>query len=141
MAVEPTAPRGRQRALTTDDLLELEELGEVALSPDGRWLAYVVKRPRLTATFLKYDFLAGGDRGDVWLVETSGGVPRNLTEGAADGSGYWAPNWSPDSRRLAMLSRRAGTSSSGDATYPRETSPGCASARWTSTRLAHRTSG
>ena len=99
---------GLKRPLTPSDLLRLEEIGEVALSPDGKWLAYVVKRPRSTATFHKYDFLHGGDRGDVWLVETSGGVPRNLTEGADDGSGHWAPSWSPDSERLAMVSTREG---------------------------------
>jgi len=42
--------------LTVDDLLRLEEFGEVALSPDGRWLAYVVKRPRSMARFHKHDF-------------------------------------------------------------------------------------
>ncbi len=96
------------RRLTVDDLLKLEEVGEVALSPDGRWLAYVLKRPRSTARFHKYDFLAGGDRGDVWLVDSSGGAPENLTRGAEDGSGYWAPCWSPDSERLAMLSTKGG---------------------------------
>ncbi len=80
----------------------------MAFSPDGRWLAYVVKRPRSTATFHKYDFLDGGDRGDVWLVEVAGGVARNLTAGAGDGCGYWAPCWSPDSQRLAMLSTADG---------------------------------
>ena len=99
---------GRRRRLTVDHLLQLEELGEVALSPDGRWLAYVVKRPRSTAKFHKYDFLAGGDRGDVWLFDTSGGEPENLTRGDADGSGYWAPCWSPDSECLAMLSTKGG---------------------------------
>ena len=103
-----TPGAGGGRALTPDDLLWREELGEVALSPDGRWLAYVVKRPRATATFHKYDFLHGGDRGDVWLVDSSGGVPQNLTGGASDGSGFWAPRWSPDSERLAMLSTKGG---------------------------------
>jgi len=88
--------------------MQLEELGEVALSPDARWLAYVLKRPRSTATFHKHDFLFGGDRGDIWLVDTAGGVPQNLTQGAQDGSGYWAPTWSPDSERLAMLSTKGG---------------------------------
>jgi dipeptidyl aminopeptidase/acylaminoacyl peptidase len=107
--LELTAPGAdRQGPLTPDDLLRLEELGEVALSPDGRWLAYVVKRPRATARFHKYDFLGGGDRGDVWLVDTSGGEPHNLTAGAGDGSGYWAPSWSPDSERLAMRSTKGG---------------------------------
>lgn len=95
---------GGGRALTPDDLLSLEELGEASLSPDGRWLAYVVRRARSTATFHKHDFLAGGDRADIWLVDTVGGIPQNLTGGAGDGSGYWAPSWSPDSMRLAMLS-------------------------------------
>ena len=97
-----------RRPLTTGDLLRLEQLGDVALSPDGSWLAFVVKRSRSSAKFHKYDFLDGGDRGDIWLVEISGGPPQNLTEGASDGSGYWAPIWSPDSGRLAMLSTKGG---------------------------------
>ena len=107
MEAPPSSP-GRKRPLTVDDLLRLEELGEVALSPDGQWLAFVLKRPRLEAKFHKYDFLDGGDRGDVFVVETSGGTSENLTQGAADGSGYWAPSWSPDSQWLAMLSTNGG---------------------------------
>lgn len=97
-----------QRSLTPHDLSGLEELSGAALSPDGRWLAYVRKRPRRTVTFHKYDFLWGGDRGDVWVVEAAGGVPQNLTRGADDGSGHWAPRWSADGRRLALLSTRGG---------------------------------
>jgi dipeptidyl aminopeptidase/acylaminoacyl peptidase len=107
VAAEPISS-GREGPLTVEDLLRLEELGEVALSPDGRWLAYVLKRPRLTAKFHKYDFLGGGDRADVFVVDTAGGEPQNLTQGAADGSGYWAPSWSPDSEWLAMLSTKGG---------------------------------
>ena len=103
------APGARgKRALTPGDLSNLEALGEVALSPDGRSLAYVVKRPRSSSRFHKYDFLDGGDRADVWLVDVSGGAPRNLTNGASDGSGYWAPRWSLDSGWLALLSTKGG---------------------------------
>ncbi|MBW3609014.1 MAG: prolyl oligopeptidase family serine peptidase [Actinobacteria bacterium] len=97
-----------QRSLTPHDLSGLEELPGAALSPDGRWLAYVRKRPRRTATFHKYDFLSGGDRCDVWIVDAAGGAPQNLTRGADDGSGHWAPSWSPDANRLALLSTRGG---------------------------------
>ena len=103
--VNRSDPEGR-RLLTAHDLSCLEELSEPTLSPDGRRLAYVRKRTRHTATFHKHDFLSGGDRCDVWLVDVAGGTPQNLTRGAEDGSGHWAPIWSPDSKRLALLSTR-----------------------------------
>ncbi|MBA3746097.1 MAG: PD40 domain-containing protein, partial [Solirubrobacterales bacterium] len=99
---EPAA----RRPLTPHDLSCLEQLPDAALSPDGRRLAYVRMRPRRTAAFHKHDFLSGGDRCDVWLVDTAGGAPENLTRGAEDGSGHWAPRWSPDGKRLALLSTR-----------------------------------
>ena len=97
-----------QRLLTPHDLSSLEALSAAELSPDGRWLAYVRTRPRRTATFHKYDFLSGCDRGDVWIVDAAGGAPQNLTCGCDDGSGHWAPSWSPDAKRLALLSTRGG---------------------------------
>jgi dipeptidyl aminopeptidase/acylaminoacyl peptidase len=85
---EPPPPR---RVLTVDDVLRIEEIGDVALSPDGRWLAYVIKRPRVSASDHSRSYLGGNDRGDVWIVPIEGGEPRNVTNGAAAGAGYWAP--------------------------------------------------
>jgi Dipeptidyl aminopeptidases/acylaminoacyl-peptidases len=96
------------RVFTLEDVLRLEELGDTALSPDGRWLAYVVKRPRATAVQHSRSYLFGNDRADVWIVATSGGTPRNVTNGAGDDSGYWAPSWSPDGQQLAMSSTKGG---------------------------------
>lgn len=101
-------PQESLRPLTTDNLFDLEEIGQVAISPDGQWLAYVVKRPKRTASIQLRPFMEGNDRGDVWLVSTAGGKPQNLTNGAADSSGWWAPVWSPDSQRLAVFSTRGG---------------------------------
>src|SRR3954451_21384376 len=91
-----------QRPLTSDDLQRREELGDVALSPDGRRLAFVLKRARCTRGANRYAFLDGDDRGDLWLVETSGGTPHNLTHGELEDAGYWAPCWSPASDRIAL---------------------------------------
>ena len=99
----------QQRPFTPDDLMLLEEIGEVALSPDGQWLAYVIKRPIATAPApLQSASMEGDDRGDIWLVSLPLGKPRNLTNGAASGAGYWSPIWSPDGQRLAMLSTKGG---------------------------------
>jgi dipeptidyl aminopeptidase/acylaminoacyl peptidase len=98
----------QERALTVNDLFRLEELGSVATSPDGNWLAYVVRRPKAQASHFKRDYLVGNDRGDVFVVSTNGASPSRVTDGATDGSGFWAPAWSPDGRRLSMLSNRDG---------------------------------
>lgn len=100
------------RPLSPDDLFHLEDLGNyynpLTLSPDGEYLAFVLQRPKLTAKLFKQEYLWGNDRADVWLVSTRGESPKNLTHGSEDGSGFWGPLWSPDSRRLAMLSTRGG---------------------------------
>src|SRR5260370_15874404 len=95
------------RQLISDHLFKLEEIAEFALSPDRQLLAYVLKRPKATLTDYRLEQELGGyDRADIWLVALAGGKPRNLTEGANDGAGYWKPVWSPDSQRLAMLSTK-----------------------------------
>lgn len=108
LAVVSAPAAARQRPLTTDDLFRLEEIGDVALSPDGGSIAYVHRRPMAGHAEFQQGFMQGNDRADVWLAGVAGGVPRNLTGGAADGSGFWRPVWSPDGARLAMLSTRGG---------------------------------
>jgi dipeptidyl aminopeptidase/acylaminoacyl peptidase len=102
---------GRVRAqappvFTPDDLLQVRSFAggqPLALSPTGRWIAYVVT-----------------DQDDEWNVQeprptghlvvqtlTSGraGSPRALTSGAAHGA---FPVWSPDGRRLAFIREEQG---------------------------------
>lgn len=97
------------RPLSVDDLLALEQLVEVVPSPDGEWLALVIVRAR-TAAEIYRNFPSNHDvdHADVWLLPRRGGAPSNITKGVADGSGYWNPVWSPDSKRLAMLSTKGG---------------------------------
>jgi dipeptidyl aminopeptidase/acylaminoacyl peptidase len=94
------------RPLTPADLFQIEKFGEVVPSPDGRSAAYVRIRGKVTAKFHMRDFMSGLDRADVWVTSAAGAEPRNLSNGATDGSGWFLPAWSPDGERLAMLSTR-----------------------------------
>jgi dipeptidyl aminopeptidase/acylaminoacyl peptidase len=101
--------------LQVDDLLDVLEFTDrtpIALSPDGRLVAFTVTSPRRAA--------AGGPRGayfdersvpravrggDVHVAETRTGRTRRLTDGRGSS---WGPVWSADGGRLAFYSDRDG---------------------------------
>jgi dipeptidyl aminopeptidase/acylaminoacyl peptidase len=89
------------RKMTIDDLWALNEIGAIALSPDGRRVAYVVHSD---------DKTKNETHSAIWLLHLAEGgaaigTPRQLTSGVKHDSG---PAWSPDSRRLLFLSDREG---------------------------------
>jgi dipeptidyl aminopeptidase/acylaminoacyl peptidase len=88
-----------RRPLTVGDLFNLEETSSVALSPDGKSVAYVRRREFHTE---------GHEREDIWLAAIAGGAPTSLTKDEADGNRYWQLTWSPDGARLAIVSTRNG---------------------------------
>ena len=66
------------RPMTVEDVLALERIGDVRISPDGRWVAYVVS---------KRDFENDRTESDLWVVATDGGAPRvNSSPSAQTGS-------------------------------------------------------
>src|SRR5260370_3661095 len=115
-AASVTSTYSQPAPFTVEDSLSLERLGSMrvgwlrmpaaTVSPDGRWLAFVVQRPRTTSECYSLASLDGAARADVWVVSATGGTPVNVTRGAREGRGYWCPTWSPDSRQLAMFSTR-----------------------------------
>ncbi|MBI3818704.1 MAG: S9 family peptidase [Planctomycetes bacterium] len=93
-----------KRGMTVDDVLSIENLGSIVLSPDGDWAAVAIQRSKRDTGFFCRTRLGGDDRADIWLVSLSTGERRRITNGAANNCGYWSPSWSADGEKLAMLS-------------------------------------
>lgn len=109
--VERTAPGARPLNIT--DLLAKRHFAfgsGIALSPDGRWVAYAVgaAKPRDGAEYLVYDSTgAPSGLGRLKLFATDTRTRQTVTI-SSDVGVDWAPAWSPDSRYLAFCSTRNG---------------------------------
>jgi eukaryotic-like serine/threonine-protein kinase len=69
-----------------------------AWSPDGAWIAFVSGNDTY---FDSYNIAPSS----IWLVPAAGGMPLQLT---SDDGMSMSPTWAPDSRRLLIVSTRAG---------------------------------
>jgi dipeptidyl aminopeptidase/acylaminoacyl peptidase len=95
-----TTARGQiQRPMTVDDVLKLQSMNQVVPSPNGKWLAVVIKRSDGSPDEAPVD-------ADVWLVPTHGD-PLNVTASAGKELRWSNPVWSPDGARLALISHTA----------------------------------
>lgn len=86
------------RLLKIADIHSLKAVQDPQVSPDGQWVAYVVR---------KDDLEEDRQDADVWMVPFAGGEAVRLT---ASPEGENTPRWSPDNRWLAFLSAREGDS-------------------------------
>jgi dipeptidyl aminopeptidase/acylaminoacyl peptidase len=115
--VPKTASAQEPKALALEDVVlrgrSLADLSSVEFSPDGKWLAYVVRTDERgkSADALKESRFRSGVSGnaigtDIWVSNTKTGEARNLTNESGEN---WLPKWSPDGRCLAFLSDRDGS--------------------------------
>lgn len=84
------------RPITAEDLWAVKRPGALELSPDGR---------RLVFTLEEFDLARNSSTKRLWSLDAATGATRRLT--SAESSDQ-APTWSPDGRRLAFTSKRAG---------------------------------
>ena len=83
--------------MTFEDLMHMKRLGDTAVSPDGKWLAYSVTT---------VDLAQNTKTAELWLQAIAGGDPIKVAIAQPGDSGI---QFSPDSKRILFLSARDGS--------------------------------
>src|ERR1035437_10537504 len=92
----PTISAQPKRPMTFEDMMKMKRLGETAVSPDGKWLAYSVTT---------VDLDKNTKTPELWLEAVSGGEPVKLAMGQPGDGG---PQFAPDGKRMLFASSRGG---------------------------------
>jgi dipeptidyl aminopeptidase/acylaminoacyl peptidase len=82
--------------MTFEDMMKMKRLGETAVSPDGKWLAYSVTTVELNQN---------AKTAELWVQAIAGGEPKKLAVGQPGDSGI---EFAPDGHSVLFLSGRDG---------------------------------
>lgn len=88
----------QKRPFDAETLMKLARIGEPALSPDGRLVAFTVTVP---------DLVNNTRPRHIYVVPVEGGPARQITR---EGTVNERPRWAPDSRLIYFVSNRSGSS-------------------------------
>ena len=83
--------------MTFEDMMKMRRLGDIAVSPDGKWVLF-------SATDV--DLAKNTKTSHLWIVPVSGGEEKALT---ASSAGESRGRFSPDGKQIAFLTSRDGT--------------------------------
>ena len=90
-----------KRPMTFEDMMKMKRLGETAVSPDGKWLAYSVTT---------VDLAQNTKTAELWLqaIAPASGTSGEPTKLAVTQPGDGGPQFAADGKRLLFLSGREG---------------------------------
>ncbi|MHC4173106.1 MAG: S9 family peptidase [Planctomycetota bacterium] len=94
----PAAPLDQTHPFSVHDMLAMDRLSDPQVSPDGRWIVFVLRET---------DLEANKGRTNLWLVRADGTCLRRLTSHPEADSN---PRWASDAKSIWFISTRSGSS-------------------------------
>jgi dipeptidyl aminopeptidase/acylaminoacyl peptidase len=83
--------------VTPQDILGVKTIAAAEISPNGEWIAYIVRVPRAAGD------KAGGDYQEMYVVSVKTGETRPFVTGKVS---IRSPRWSPDGSSIAFLRKK-----------------------------------
>jgi len=93
----PAAGQNETHPFSVHDLLAMDRISDPKVSPDGKWIVFVLRQT---------DLEANRGRTDLWLVRTNGDNLHRLTSHPESDTN---PCWAPDSNSVFFISGRSGS--------------------------------